>query len=640
MGATLDELAGTARTIAAPRLADLTTVGRVNDLAYGNYDARLERTLAPLPNGILKGYRADLARQAGGRRAGPAPRRGLRRLVRRHDPEGAPQGPRLDRHAPGAGRRARQRLHDDDAAGHGRRRAAVHEPRLPAPVRDAAVGAAAVSLNPALEDAKFCPRCGSPPRSPSRAASAAPSCGYGAFYNPKPVACAIPATDGGELFLMRRGFEPSRGLWTMPGGFVDLGESVEDAAIRETKEEIGVDIEITSLVGVYSRSTDRIVVVVYAARAQGTRGGPRRRSKFEPSGRPLSHGTSWRSGATVARCATTCTQRRRTPPPPARPDRPPRAGHRRRRRRHVRRRVRRAEHVHAVAGPLDRPDRDLHRARAQGRARPVRAAGGLGRAVRGRDPAARPPPRRPADGRPRRVARVAQGGGFDVQDVRDRGPRCDRRVPARADRDRAADLGRRRAARRVRRAATGRARGCDTRSAPRSRRRSAIGIALVVLLPPRGQIDEPQYYAFGPDIPRALQAVEAAQQSTPAARPGARRAARRPRPAGHATVGAHLAGRPADDHDRVRPAQQLPRAARSSSGATNDGPLFFAGDLTDRGSPLESRLVSRVVGARQAVVFVSGNHDSRQPRARPRPARGGRAHRARPAERRRHATAT
>jgi GNAT superfamily N-acetyltransferase len=60
MGATLDELSGTDADYAAPRLADLTTVGRVNDLAYGNYDARLERTLAPLPNGILKGYRADL----------------------------------------------------------------------------------------------------------------------------------------------------------------------------------------------------------------------------------------------------------------------------------------------------------------------------------------------------------------------------------------------------------------------------------------------------------------------------------------------------------------------------------------------------------------------------------------------------
>jgi GNAT superfamily N-acetyltransferase len=61
MGARLDDLPWTDDDHeTAPRAADLTTVGRVNDLAYGNYDARLERTLAPLPNGILKGYRADL----------------------------------------------------------------------------------------------------------------------------------------------------------------------------------------------------------------------------------------------------------------------------------------------------------------------------------------------------------------------------------------------------------------------------------------------------------------------------------------------------------------------------------------------------------------------------------------------------
>jgi GNAT superfamily N-acetyltransferase len=60
MGAALDELPRAHEGDAAPRPADLTTVGRVNDLAYGNYDARLERTLAPLPNGILHGYRADL----------------------------------------------------------------------------------------------------------------------------------------------------------------------------------------------------------------------------------------------------------------------------------------------------------------------------------------------------------------------------------------------------------------------------------------------------------------------------------------------------------------------------------------------------------------------------------------------------
>jgi GNAT superfamily N-acetyltransferase len=57
MGARLEELAV---PYAEPVAADLATVGRVNDIAYGNLDARLERTLAPLPNGILHAYRADL----------------------------------------------------------------------------------------------------------------------------------------------------------------------------------------------------------------------------------------------------------------------------------------------------------------------------------------------------------------------------------------------------------------------------------------------------------------------------------------------------------------------------------------------------------------------------------------------------
>jgi ribosomal protein S18 acetylase RimI-like enzyme len=58
MGATLDEL-GHAEDHATTE-ADLATVGRVNDLAYGNYDGRLERTLTPLPNGVVHGYRVDL----------------------------------------------------------------------------------------------------------------------------------------------------------------------------------------------------------------------------------------------------------------------------------------------------------------------------------------------------------------------------------------------------------------------------------------------------------------------------------------------------------------------------------------------------------------------------------------------------
>jgi 8-oxo-dGTP diphosphatase len=125
-------------------------------------------------------------------------------------------------------------------------------------------------LNPALEDLHFCPRCGRPPTITYPRSIICPHCGYAAFYNPKPVACAITQTANQDIILMRRGFEPRRGHWSMPGGFVDLGESVEDAAVREAKEELEIEIEIQHLIGVYSRAEDRTVVVVYAATTAGT----------------------------------------------------------------------------------------------------------------------------------------------------------------------------------------------------------------------------------------------------------------------------------------------------------------------------------------------------------------------------------
>jgi ADP-ribose pyrophosphatase YjhB (NUDIX family) len=125
-------------------------------------------------------------------------------------------------------------------------------------------------LNPALEDLHFCPRCGQPPTITYPRSITCPHCGYAAFYNPKPVACAITQTADDEIILMRRGFEPRRGHWSMPGGFVDLGESVADAAVREAQEELEIEIEIQHLIGVYSRAEDRTVVVVYAATTTGT----------------------------------------------------------------------------------------------------------------------------------------------------------------------------------------------------------------------------------------------------------------------------------------------------------------------------------------------------------------------------------
>lgn len=126
-----------------------------------------------------------------------------------------------------------------------------------------------MSLNPALEDVRFCPRCGAEARVAFPRSLSCPACGYGAYYNPKPVSCAIPRDADGRVWLLRRGPGHGSGLWTFPGGFVDLGESVEEAARRETREEMGIDVELGGLVGVYSRDDDRIVLIVFAARALG-----------------------------------------------------------------------------------------------------------------------------------------------------------------------------------------------------------------------------------------------------------------------------------------------------------------------------------------------------------------------------------
>jgi ADP-ribose pyrophosphatase YjhB (NUDIX family) len=126
-----------------------------------------------------------------------------------------------------------------------------------------------VLLNPALAQARFCPRCGQPAVVDFPRRISCPQCGYAAYYNPKPVAATIPIDDRGRMILLRRGFDPGAGLWTFPGGFVDLGESVEDAAIRETDEELGIGVALGRLVGVYSRADDRVVLVVFEGRALG-----------------------------------------------------------------------------------------------------------------------------------------------------------------------------------------------------------------------------------------------------------------------------------------------------------------------------------------------------------------------------------
>jgi 8-oxo-dGTP diphosphatase len=125
------------------------------------------------------------------------------------------------------------------------------------------------SLNPALAEARFCPRCGQPAEVHFPQRIECTHCGYCAYYNPKAVAGAIPIDADGRVILLRRGFDPGAGRWTFPGGFVDLGESVQSAASRETEEELEMAIELGALVGVYSRADEGVVLIVFQARAIG-----------------------------------------------------------------------------------------------------------------------------------------------------------------------------------------------------------------------------------------------------------------------------------------------------------------------------------------------------------------------------------
>jgi len=134
------------------------------------------------------------------------------------------------------------------------------------------------------------------------------------------------------------------------------------------------------------------------------------------------------------------------------------------------------------------------------------------------------------------------------------------------------------------------------------------GAAVALLLPPRGALGEPEYYAHGPEIPQALAALDTVTRSI-------------------STLGDELdaqligltrlvtapAGRDPAALDRITVASDLhnnllalPALERAAEGT----PLFFAGDLTDRGSPLEAQLVDRLAQAGSRFVFVSGNHDS------------------------------
>lgn len=133
--------------------------------------------------------------------------------------------------------------------------------------------------------------------------------------------------------------------------------------------------------------------------------------------------------------------------------------------------------------------------------------------------------------------------------------------------------------------------------------------ALALLLPPRGPLKDPRYFAHGADIPQALRLVEAATRSSRALGDeldaqlvGLARLVIAPAGLRTGMDAPHLL-LASDIHNNVL---VLPALRRAAAG----GPLFLAGDLTDRGSRLETSVTQVVVHAGRPLVFVAGNHDS------------------------------
>jgi 8-oxo-dGTP diphosphatase len=94
------------------------------------------------------------------------------------------------------------------------------------------------------------------------------STGAPIYLDPK-LAAAVIIADGRGILLQQRAMEPQRGLWTFPSGYVDRGEQVERAAEREVREELGLSVRLTHLLGVYSEPGNPVVLVVYTGDVPG-----------------------------------------------------------------------------------------------------------------------------------------------------------------------------------------------------------------------------------------------------------------------------------------------------------------------------------------------------------------------------------
>ena len=129
-------------------------------------------------------------------------------------------------------------------------------------------------VDPIVSVYRFCHACGDrlvrkrfKPGEPERLVCS--TCGGVLYLDPKVATGTIIAVEDGRIVLVRRAIEPGYGRWVFPGGYVDRGEVVAAAAIREAREESGLEVRLEGLVSIYSYPERPPVIIVYAATATG-----------------------------------------------------------------------------------------------------------------------------------------------------------------------------------------------------------------------------------------------------------------------------------------------------------------------------------------------------------------------------------
>lgn len=121
---------------------------------------------------------------------------------------------------------------------------------------------------------RYCPTCGGALeqrllKAGDPARLVCTDCAFVFYLDPKVAVGTIITTGDGRIVLVRRAIEPGYGLWVFPGGYVDRGETVTAAALREAREEAGLDVRLDGLVNIYSYSGRPLIIIVYTASILG-----------------------------------------------------------------------------------------------------------------------------------------------------------------------------------------------------------------------------------------------------------------------------------------------------------------------------------------------------------------------------------